>query len=75
MFNRTCLVCKEKDNRIEDLKKQVDLLTSLAFPPRHENEKTFMASIEANKLLEGSTEQVQLSEDEIQAMDMLSGTY
>ena len=48
-----CKVCIEKDKMIAELSNQVAILRNLAYPNHTSNEKAFMQSIEANKLLDG----------------------
>lgn len=50
-----CKVCTEKDARIVDLQKQIQLLTSAAFPSSISNHDAFVRSLEANKILSGDT--------------------
>lgn len=77
---KICQVCLEKDKRIEDLSKQVELLHSLALPKK-ETLSVFTTSLEANKLLDGSSDQVQipltLEQQKIneEAYQLLSGSY
>lgn len=58
-----CKVCAEKDKRIEDLSKQVDLLSRLCFPTGKEPARAFQDSLEANKILDGSSEQITIDQD------------
>lgn len=73
-----CKVCAEKDLRIADLQKQVDLLHTLVFPVKQNSEQAFLTSLEANKILGGETDQVDISEDEsvlLEADSILNGNY
>lgn len=56
-----CKVCIEKEKRIEDLQKQLNLLYSIAFPSQLSNQQAFLQSLEVNKVLGGETDQVQVS--------------
>lgn len=74
-----CKVCSEKDLRIADLTKQVDLLQTLVFP-RKETTQSFMDSLEANKILSGDNEQVEIIiTDEAaiakEADELITGAY
>lgn len=56
-----CKVCIEKEKRIEDLQKQLNLLYSVAFPSQLSNQQAFLQSLEVNKVLGGETDQITVS--------------
>lgn len=64
MFGK-CKVCTEKDLRIADLQKQIDLLHTLVFPSKQDTRQAFIQSLEANKILGGDSDpiEVRFSED------------
>lgn len=81
MFSK-CKVCAEKDLRIADLIKQVDLLQTLVFPVKQDTRQAFMESLEANKILSGDTDPVEVrfaedysEADQKEAQSLFNGDY
>lgn len=60
-----CKVCIEKDKMISELSKQIDILRTLAYPSHTENAQAFIQSLEANKVLGGETNIVELSSTDL----------
>lgn len=76
---KPCAVCAEKDKRIEDLKAQIASLSQMLQPQRL-SKQAEKVDLEANVLLNGVNEQVQVSEElspEVlrEREQLLSGTY
>ncbi len=65
----TCKVCAEKEARISDLLKQVELLQRLTFPPQAPG-RLPLIELEANKILSGDTDDAV----EVEADSILDGT-
>lgn len=77
-----CKVCAEKDNRISDLKKEIEFLKRLSSP----SPTIPLLDIEASKILEGASEPVSNIEEEVrdlsseesieqEASNILMGNY
>ncbi len=77
-----CRVCEEKDKRIADLAEQVEFLRRLALPPRPDSASLPLVELEANAILNGSSDPILVdptsqSQEEIdsEAARLLSGQY
>lgn len=79
-----CLVCAEKDQRIEDLKNMLDVQTELLRQALKKEDSYYSKAVtlQANRALDGAnTETFDLSDNEElmlaekQAIAMLNGTY
>lgn len=75
MFGR-CSLCLEKDNRINDLLDQVQMLRKVAFPGDAQAEPS-LRDQEMDRIISGSHEPIEVteSEDTKEAMNILMGTY
>lgn len=60
-----CKICIEKDKMIAELSKQIGILRTLAYPSSVTNSQAFIQSLEANKILGGETETVNLNSDDL----------
>jgi hypothetical protein len=78
MFGRKgCLVCKEKDRRIDDLQKQIAMLSRLAVPSTTQSQLP-VVNVEANRVLDGDhtpMAQDEMDETEKEAIRLLTGSY
>lgn len=55
-----CKACAAKDQHISDLKKEIETLKAVAYPHLMSNSAAFMRSLEANKVLGGELDQINL---------------
>ncbi len=79
-----CKCCKEKDGRIDDLREQVSFLRDLARRPETSNKTIPSVTFEADAVLSGQQNIVELNEgesgiaindDDLERDRLLSGTY
>lgn len=84
MFDKKpCGVCAEKDERIKDLKEQINYLRTLLNPPARVSEYQPPQDVQADLLLDGGgKEESTLPDDNLETPEilaersaMLSGTY
>jgi hypothetical protein len=71
MFGK-CLVCESKDQHISDLKKQIETLNQLIFPPKRSLEPS-RAELEMDAILSGVDEAIPVDESSREA-DLLMHT-
>lgn len=81
MFSK-CKVCAEKDLRIADLQKQVDILHTLVFPAKLDHKQAFIESLEANKIMGADSDSVEIrfsddysEADQREAESLFNGDY
>lgn len=77
MFRRACQVCVEKDRRINDLQKQIAMLSRLAVPTAPSGQLP-LVNVEANQVLDGDhtpSLQSELEAIEKEANRLLTGSY
>lgn len=82
MVFMACKVCAEKDLRIGDLQKQVDILHTLVFPGKLDQRQSFIESLEANKIMGADSDPVEIKfsedyseADQREAESLFNGDY
>lgn len=78
-----CLVCKEKDSRISDLKEQIEYFKNVLNPPRKPFQYEEPSTLQEDMLLDGGgKEETELPQSPLESAEvllererMLAGTY